>query len=273
MGTSYGKESDIRSKRKHITAGEGDLNYLLNQTNSRICMWDFTGNLVIDGLLNSDVAIEGSNSFSSSSSEVEKNSAAVQLQQYYDYAKDIASGASMFGIGSGLSTRQIRSPLQTVVDWKGSGEFSLTLSVTFICMSPDHDVRNDIHTVMRGVYPSVDFGNSVIVAPLGYAKQLNKTLLPSGEIFDPSTWDMDKYRESGIAGCWGIAIGDWFEAEPIFVMTNASITASREQTIYGSPLYASGSISVKCSQVVSWQMIGKWLKIEGVDYNDTNPFI
>ncbi len=268
MGISYGTENDIRSKRKNINFQECDLSYLLNQTNSRICLWDYSGEVVIDGILNGDIAFSGNNSFSSSSSTVSEGSVVDKINKGYDTIKGVASAFNLFGVGEGMASRQFRSPLQTVVDWKGSGEFTLALQIVFVSLTADYDVRDDIFKVMRGVYPTLGAANATIVAPMGYTKLSNKTILPTGSIFSTEDINWDKYKESGIPGCWGIAIGDWFEAEPIFVMETANITASKEQNIYGSPLYASGSIAVKCSQAVSRSMVGKWLKRENINLDD-----
>lgn len=223
----------------------GDLATLLNYGQNRIFIYDYNGTFLVSALIISDFNISGNSDWSDWGPR--SGGGLVDLAN-----KAIAMGSSMANLGAGLmgmpgmgvTKPQIKSPWQTVVDWGGSGTFSLNLDLLFLSLTPDENAKWAVHQMMRCVYPEITAGGTMVIPPLQYAR------VPMSSFFGAST---------GTWGCVGLKIGSWFEAPPVFVVTSANFSMSKEQTPEGLPLYANGTINVMCSHLVSASHIQLWL--------------
>lgn len=144
-----------------------------------------------------------------------------------------------------VAVPQIRSPMYSVVDWVGSGEFAFDLSLIFPALTPDEDVRIPIKHLLSCVYPYISGSGTLIVPPRAYAK------VPESFGFFGET--------KGRRGCIGIEIGEWFSTPPIFVAKNVTFNLSKELTPRGYPLYATCTISLKAAVQVGVNHINEWI--------------
>ena len=225
----------------------GDLKWLLNFGPNRIFIYDYQGTFLVSGLIIGDTTIGGSSDWSFPSGGGGPFNAALNK------GIEMATGAANMLAGFagkrnyGVTKPQFKSPWQTVVDWAGSGTFSLNLSLLFMSLTPNEDSRKPVYRLLKCVYPEILGAGTMVVPPLEY------TRVPMVTLFDSSN--------SGTWGCVGITIGDWFEAPPVFVVERASFSMSKEQTPNGAPLYANGEITVSCSHIVGINHIRQWLKL------------
>ena len=229
----------------------GDIYNLINFGPNRIYIYDYQGTFVVSALLVGDTDIGGNSAWGGGFAGGVTDQGAITnaLNNVMTGGSNMYNILSTFltGGGGGVTRPQIRDPQQTAVDWKGSGEFGLNLQLLLIALTPADDVRHSIYHLLRCVYPVIDYTGSLIIPPLGYAK------VPMGEIFHR--------KDVGVNGGLGIKIGDWFEAPPVFIMEAASFQASKEQTPSGTPLYANGSIRIKCCHQVGVTQLADWMDI------------
>lgn len=224
----------------------GDLGWLLNQPNTRLLIWDYEGESSVDAILNSETTLGGSSNWNNP----DEPNFVTDLNKGYNVIRDVSS----FIPGVDLASRNFKSPLSTVVDWKGSGDFSMTFNITLFAHNSEYDIRNDIYKLLEGVYPSIDFAGLVLTAPKKYTKSIELT-----EKFEEKLWGVA--GKSGVKGCWGFSIGDWFEVDPIFVISNVSFQISREQTINNLPLMARGTVTFNSSRIIGIEDIKKWMRL------------
>lgn len=223
----------------------GDLATLLNYGPNRIYIYDYNATFAISGLIISDFSFSGRADWGFS------GGSGGAITEFANKALSTATGiwnmgAAMAGAGGrGVTKPQIKSPWQTVVDWNDSGTLAFNLDLLFVSLNKDGDVRIPVYHLLRCVYPQIGGFGSLVIPPLQYAR------VPMTSLF----------KSSGTWGCVGIQIGEWFDAPPVFVVSDARFSMSKEQTPYGAPLYANGSISVTCSHIVGVDNLKEWLKL------------
>lgn len=224
----------------------GDLYDLINFGPNRIYIYDNEGTFVVSALIVGDVDLKGNaswdSSFSGGTAVTEMFNAGIGAGSH------IMNTMGALGTGSYVTKPHLRTPEQSVVDWRASGEFSLNLQLMFISLTPKEDIRIPIYNLMKCVYPIVIAGGMFVIPPLYYAKRPMNSM---GEEYGGVN--------RGTQGCVGIKIGDWFEAPPVFVVDSVSINMSKEQTPAGLPLYGNGMVSVKCCHQVGTYQLKEWL--------------
>lgn len=226
----------------------GDLYDLINFGPNRIYIYDNEGTFVVSALIVGDVDIRGNASWDSSFSG--GTAVTDMFNQISSAASTAMNTLGALGTNSYVTKPHLRTPEQSVVDWKASGEFSLNLQLMFVALTPNEDIRQPVYSLMKCVYPIVLAGGMFVIPPLYYAKRPMNSM---GEEYGG--------LNRGTQGCVGIKIGDWFEAPPVFVVDSVSINMSKEQTPAGLPLYGNGMVSVKCSHQVGVYQIKEWLGI------------
>lgn len=262
-----------------IVPGFGDLSYLLNQTNSRVCLWNTDRDIFVDGVTSYDqFMIEGRSTW-----EAGDNS-----KELKDLGSTVETAAGVFNRLTGIAytQRKVRDPINTTLDWMSSSRFSINVQIKLLAVTPEDDVSEKLGLILQGVYPKVSGNGFYVLPPLGYKKTVAfsaASLISSAyDTFrnSDSTWGMlgsmrdsfsGFYGEGGnfeasgarsIPGCWGISIGDWFETDQLFVMNSINSMVSAEETVYGKPLSADCVISLESATIVGYDDVKRWLKIE-----------
>lgn len=182
-------------------------------------------------IVQSDFSIGGGNSFNTPF----ESSAQDGLSQTVNVVKTAAGNVSALAGFEDISNKlqsygqiQLKQVQQTINFWAGSQRPQFNLSLLFISIRVGDDVRDQVQTLYKTVFPSVRRlkGVPLLSAPLGY---------------------------NGQSGTFAIKLGTWFQARNL-VMKDVNFTFSRKQTpldvetIQGTannfaPLFATGTIS------------------------------
>lgn len=117
---------------------------------------------------------------------------------------------------------QIRHLKETVLSYNSTERPEFTLSLMFVALNRNDDVREKARLLMEGCMP-VRSPQGLLDPPWGYS-------------INPS--------EEAIGEKFAVTIGDWFKAANQ-ILTEASFQFSREVIETGNPLYARGSIRFK----------------------------
>lgn len=132
-----------------------------------------------------------------------------------------------------LATGMTQDVAGSLLNYQGTDDFGFILSMHFIAVKPEDDVRATLGILNEGLFPT--FGEGVgglqrIYAPNAFKK---------GSSID------------SIDGAVSVEIGQWFRTKKIFVISNIDFSVSKETIFGGKPLYAKGSVSFRSARVLS----------------------
>jgi len=119
----------------------------------------------------------------------------------------------------------------TVIQWTDSGYFSFTVEMLMISYQPEHDVREMVAPMWGALYPeTVPEGLADLIdAPMGYAT--SPTSAKSTNTIS-------------------VTVGEYFTANSL-VMTEGSVSYSKELVENGSPLFAAVSCTFQATRMLS----------------------
>ena len=120
-------------------------------------------------------------------------------------------------------TTPVTSYITTIKAYVSTTGPTFTLPLFFVALKEDDDIRQNVLKITDLVYPR-SVGNTLLTPPGGY-------LGPVGATRDEPP------------GLISIRIGRWFDAIRLFLISDASVTFSKEVIPSGNPLYAKMSVT------------------------------
>lgn len=208
-----------------------DAKFVISSTNSRFSRSDNDNrSFAISGFYTNDMQLSGGNDFTSPFEDFDLAKKAIKG---FNIFSSILSSKSSNGVGNIASlTKQ-----QSMLVYSGSQKPVFNVEVLFI--ATDSSIRplpiDKVKSLMRLVYPT---GDSLLTAPLGYKPSINGKALQ---------------------GTVSLRIGKWFHATNL-VVKDANFTLSKEIIRDGSPLYATGTITLEPYRAVSYGDYMGWFK-------------
>lgn len=176
-----------------------------------------------------DLSLSGSNDFTSLFDSAALDRGASFLER--------AKALSPNFVKEGLSGFSLRTVHNSLYSWTGSSRPPINLQLIFIATRRGDDVRKPTVAIMKSVLPTaIDIeGALTLVAPLGY--QASGNLTASGVV--------------------AIKMGNWFQATNLIVRS-AEFTYSKEVTSNGTPLFATGSMTLEPFRVITYEEYRSW---------------
>jgi len=190
----------------------------------------------VQGWIAGDLQFGGSNSFSEP----------LASQQQESLNNMIAKFQGVLSTATGKSFEQPYSALvfeNSNYVWSGSDRPKFTVPMFFVALRPGDDVRANVLTLFKGVFPSAsDEGKGRFMSPpLGY--------LPS-------------IKGTDAKGTVQVTIGKWFQANNL-VMRSVEPRFSKETVANGTPLYVELSITFEAYRVMSYNEVAQFFKQGG----------
>jgi len=143
-----------------------------------------------------------------------------------------------------IPTLQIRTELQTVLQWVNSDRKSFTIPVFFVKWKREHSTVDYLKILELATSPSrienSSFKDLIAVAPGGGQAINNKEIKSTG-------------------GKVAIKIGKWFEADQL-VFSNYNMSVAQETDENGETLWIEGSVTFTASKIFDGKTVASWLK-------------
>jgi len=204
-----------------------DLDLLIRDVSSRvmIAIW---GGKVVSGYLNAPFGISGSAEYDS------LFDTSAKLAGVNKFLKVLSGAAGVF-TGKGVSNRQAKLLEETFKTWQGSTGPAFSVSLIFVALRKDDDVRDNVSKLLYAVYPSIQL--ATMTAPLGYTA-------------------INRDKAKGVST---VSVGKWFKASNQ-IITSVDFSFSQECLASGRPLYAEGTVSFEPYRMFSNDEVAQMIK-------------
>ena len=209
-----------------------DAKFVLSVVNGRFNGKKYKVNTIVSGFIASEIGLAGGNSYTSPFEDSDK---VKQLMKGIKFAKGMMG---MLGGDAGGDVA-VLSKSQTMLFYSGSQKPSFSVEAVFITTDSSdkkHTALAKVKSVMSLVYPTAVNGGEVLEAPMGYMPSLNP-------------------RDT--KGTVTLRVGNWFKARWL-VVKDANFTMSKEITKDGTPLYATGTITLEPYRTITYKEYLSW---------------
>jgi hypothetical protein len=179
-------------------------NNLFNQGQVFISLPDGQGSRRVQGLLQGEFTISGGNQFNTPLASSSQEGLSQKLNVGKAAIEAVATNVTGQQVSLG-SQIQLKTLAQTANFWTGSEKPKFSIDLLFIALRRGDDVRDQVDSLYRTVFPTLGKGGVFLQAPYNYSVD----------------------GAGRARGTFAIKLGEWFRATRQ-VMTNVSFTFSQE---------------------------------------------
>jgi hypothetical protein len=148
----------------------------------------------------------------------------------------------------GIPAFQIRTELQTVMQWVSSDRKSFNIPVFFTKWKKSHSTMEYIRKLERATAPNKVQGVAGDFIQVGPGSKAS---------FNKSADGKSGTVTSNSGGLCALKIGNWFLADQL-VFTNYQMTLSQETDPKGEPLFIEGSVTLTARKIFDAETVARW---------------